>query len=186
MTRHVVVWSWLTCATVLSLSAVCGAQHAEAKPTKEHELLRQFVGEWTAVAEATPAPGQPAIRAEGTESAKMIGGFWYVSQGEATMLGTPVTSMLSIGYDPAAKQYIGTFLCSADSTLWKYTGQMDEAGKKLTLEAEGPSVVDPATKAKYRETLELKSPDHKVFTSYIQGADGEWTKIVSVEYKRKS
>jgi hypothetical protein len=29
MTRHFVVWGWLTCATVLSLPAVCGAQHAE-------------------------------------------------------------------------------------------------------------------------------------------------------------
>jgi hypothetical protein len=116
----------------------------------------------------------------------MLGGYWYVSQGEASMMGTPVTSQLTIGYDPAAKHYVGTFVCSADSTLWKYTGQFDESGKKLTLEAEGPSVIDPAKKAKYRETLELKAPDHKVFTSYIDGADGEWTKIVTVEYKRKS
>jgi hypothetical protein len=186
MTRHIAVWTGLACAIVVTLAAECEAQPAETKPTKEHELLRQFAGEWTAVAEAVPAPGQPAIRAEGTESSKMLGGYWYVSQGEASMMGTPVTSQLTIGYDPAAKHYVGTFVCSADSTLWKYTGQFDESGKKLTLEAEGPSVIDPAKKAKYRETLELKAPDHKIFTSYIQGADGEWTKIVSVDYKRKS
>ena len=50
----------------------------------------------------------------------------------------------------------------------------------------GLSLLDPAKKAKYREVLELKSPGHKVFTSYIQGDDGEWTKVVTVEYKRKS
>lgn len=186
MTRQNTAGRWLACGLVLAFAATSGAQHPEVKPTREHELLRQFTGEWTAVAETVPAPEQPAIRVEGSESAKMIGGFWYVGQGEATMLGTPVSSVLSIGYDPAAKHYVGTFLCSADSTLWKYTGAMDESGKKLTLEAEGPSIVEPGKKAKYREILELKSPDHKVFTSFIQGADGEWTKIVTVEYRRKS
>ncbi len=170
----------------LVLAAVCRAQAPEMpKPTKEHERLAQFAGEWDVTAEPAPEPGQEAIKGTGTESSKMVGGFWLVGQSEASMQGMSVTSVLTIGYDPAAKKYVGTFVCSIDSTMWKYEGTMDEAGTKLTLETEGPSCFDPSKKAKYRETLELKDKDHKVFTSFMQDDKGEWVKIVTMEYRRK-
>jgi hypothetical protein len=101
------------------------------------------------------------------------------------MMGTPVTSRLTIGYDPAKKKYIGTFLCTMDSTLWNYEGTMDATGKKLTLETEGPMPMDPSKKAKFREVLELKDADHKTFTSYIMGDDGKEVKMVEMKYERK-
>ena len=155
------------------------------KPTKEHELLSQFAGEWHVTTEMSAAPGQETMKCEGTESAKMMGGFWLVAQGNGSMQGIPVSSILNIGYDPARKKYIGTFCCSMDSTLWKYEGAMDAMGKKLILETEGPSPLDPAKKAKYRETLELNDKDHKTFTSQMQSADGKWVKFVTMTYRRK-
>lgn len=171
---------------VLCLTAICQAQIPEMpKPVKEHELLGQFAGEWDMAAETVPAPGQESIRCTGVESAKMVGGFWLVGQSESSMFGTPVSNVLTIGYDPAKKKYIGTFLCSMDSTLWKYEGTMDDSGKKLTLETEGPSPLGDGKTAKFRETLELKDKDHKVFTSYMQTDDGQWMKIVTMEYRRR-
>jgi len=155
------------------------------KPTKEHEALDQFAGEWTATAETVAAPGQEPLKCEGTESAKLVGGFWLVSHGEASMMGMPVKSVLTIGYTPATKKYVGTFICSVDSTHWTYTGTMDDSGKKLTLETEGPSPLDPSKKAKFREVLELHDKDHKTFTSFLQTDDGNWMKIVTVDYRRK-
>jgi hypothetical protein len=55
----------------------------------------------------------------------------------------------------------------------------------LTLDTEGPSPLEPGKKAKFREVLELKAPDHKVFTSYMQGEDGKWVKFVTMDYRRK-
>jgi hypothetical protein len=171
---------------ILAVATVANAQLPEMpKPTKEHELLKQFAGEWNSKAETVPAPGQEAIKCEGTESAKMIGGFWLVNQGEGSMMGMPVNSVLTIGYDPATKKYVGTFLCSMDSTLWKYTGAFDATGKKLTLETEGPSPLDHNKKAKFREVLELTDKDHKEFRSLMQGDDGKWVEIVTVLYERK-
>ena len=176
----------LAMGVVLWMAGVCAAQIPEMpKPAKEHELLKQFAGEWEVAAEALAAPGQEALKCEGTESAKMLGGFWLVGQNQASMQGMPVSSVLTIGYDPAAKRYVGTFVCSMDSTHWKYVGDMDESGKKLTLETEGPSMLDHAKKAKYRETLELKDKDHKVFTSFIQDAEGKWVKMITMDYRRK-
>lgn len=181
-----IINSGMTIGAMLWMVTICHAQAPEMpQPTKEHELLSQFAGEWKVTAETVPAPGQEAFKCEGTESAKMVGGFWLIGQGETSMQGTPMKSVLTIGYDPTAKKYVGTFLCSMDSTLWKYEGSMDDSGKKLTLETEGPSMLDPTKTAKYRETLELKDQDHKVFTSFMQADDGNWVKIVTMEYRRK-
>lgn len=172
--------AWLLC------TVICQAQEPELpKPASEHQRLSQFAGEWEVTAETVPAPGQEAIKCTGTESATMVGGFWLVGRSEASMFGMPVNNLLTIGYDPAKKKYVGTFVCSMDSTLWTYEGTMDETGRKLTLETEGPSPLDPKKTAKYRETLELKDKDHKVFTSFMKGDDGEWVKIVTMEYRRK-
>lgn len=173
-------------AALLCLSAACYSQVPEMpRPTKQHELLKQFAGDWKLTAEAAAAPGEEGVKAEGTESAKMLGGFWLVGESESKMAGMPMNSVLTIGYDPRAKQYIGTFYCTADSTLWKYEGEMDESGKKLTLKTEGPSMFDPTKKAKYREVLELVDPDHKTFTSFIEGPDGKWMKMVEMKYERE-
>lgn len=186
MQRHLKFGSQVGISLLVLATAVCSAQVPEmAKPTKEHELLKQFAGDWTVVAEAAAAPGEEGMKCEGTESAKMVGGFWLVGQGEASMMGTPVNSVLTIGYDPATKKYIGTFVCSMDSTLWKYAGSFDESGKKLTLETEGPSPIEPSKKVKFREVLELKDKDHKMFTSEMQGDDGKWMKIATMNYTRK-
>jgi hypothetical protein len=176
----------LSVGIVLMIAATSQAQVPEMpKPTKEHALLAQFAGEWNVTAETVPAPGEAAIKCEGTESAKLMGGFWLVSQAEANMMGMPVKSLLTIGYSPASKKYTGTFVCTMDSTLWKYDGAMDEKGQKLTLETEGPSPLDATKKAKFREILELKDKDHKTFTSFMQGDDGKWQQIVTMEYRRK-
>lgn len=187
MERNVGNGGWIAILLILGLGTPCDAQAPDMpKPTKEHELLGQFTGEWNVIAETVPAPGQEAIKFEGTESSKLIGGFWLVGQSEASMQGTPMmTSTLTIGYDPTVKKYVGTFICSAGSKLWQYTGTMDESERKLTLETEGPSMLESTKTAKYREILELKDKDHKVFTSFMQTDDGNWTKMMTMEYRRK-
>lgn len=173
-------------AAAVLLAGVCHAQPPEMpKPTKEHELLAQFAGEWEVTAETVPMPGQEAFKCTGTESAKMVGGFWLIGRNESSVQGMAMSSVLTIGYNPVTKKYFGTFLCSADSTLWKYVGAMDETGKKLTLETEGPLPFESGPKAKFREVLELKDKDHKTFTTYMDGGDGNWVKFVTLEYRRK-
>lgn len=175
----------LTVVALLAISTAGQTQVPEMpQPTEQHELLKQFAGKWRMTAETAPAPGMEAIKAEGTETSEMVGGFWLVGEGESTMAGMPMRSVLTLGYDPKAEKYIGTFFCSADSTLWKYEGEMDESGKKLTLMTEGPSPIEPGKTAKYREVLELKDEDHKVFTSYLQDEEGGWITFVTMGYER--
>jgi hypothetical protein len=169
-----------------TMASTCRAQEMPEMPApgKEHKLLEQFAGEWTVESTANIPGSDEPMTCTGTESSKLMGGFWFVADGEGDMGGMKMTSLMTIGYDTKAKQYVGTFVCSAGDTMWEYTGKFDETGKKLILSTTGPAMMDPDAMVEYEETLELVDADHKTFTSSVKGDDGKWTEIVKMEYTR--
>ena len=70
-------------------------------------------------------------------------------------------------------------------TLWNYEGTVDSSGKKLTLETEGPCPMKGGKISRFKEVVEIKDKDHKVFTSSIQEDDGKWSTMVVVNSTRK-
>lgn len=170
---------------VALLTCVARAQEAPqpSKPEKEHEWLKQLVGEWKTHGKAENGPGQPPFECDGTESTQAIGDLWIVAQGESHAMGMTVKSMLTLGYDAEKKKFVGTWVDSMFNHMWKYEGTLDESGKSLTLMTEGPNMMKPGEMAKYKEVLEFKDKDHKTFTSHMQ-VDGEWVKFMTAEATR--
>ena len=154
-------------------------------PQKEHEWLKQFTGEWESEAEMVMEPGKPPVKSKGTESTKLLGGFWLVSEMKGECLGVPVTGIMTVGYDVKKKKYVGTWVCSMCDWLCKYEGTVDESGKILTLETEGPNPADPTKLVKMKDVLEWKDKDSRVLTSYLQGDDGKWNQFMTMTSKRK-
>ncbi len=155
-------------------------------PQKEHQWLQRLVGEWTSEAEVTMEPGKSPETFRGTESVRSLGGFWILAEGQGEMPGCgPATTLMTLGYDPHKKRYLGTFVGSMMTHLWAYDGALDPAERVLTLESEGPSMADQGKMAKYRDVLELKSDDHRVLTSRILGDDGKWQAFMAASYRRK-
>src|SRR5882724_4163787 len=146
------------------------AMHAQ--PQKEHEWLHRLVGDWTYESECSMGPGQPPSKFAGMESVRSLGGVWVLCEGRGHMPGggTGLTIM-TLGYDPAKKRYVGTFIGSMMTHLWIYDGELDAAGKVLTLDTEGPSFND-GKMAKYKDVIEFKSDDHRVLSSHALGEDG--------------
>jgi Protein of unknown function (DUF1579) len=154
-------------------------------PTKEHEWLKQFVGEWDTDMEATMAPGQPPMKCKGNMSSKAVGLFWVMNEITGDWMGTKTLGFQTIGYDPATKKYIGTWFDSMNDHLWKYSGAVDSTGKILTLDADGPSFTQPGKTCKFKDAYEFKSKDHIVATSSMLGDDGKWTVFMNGSIKRK-
>jgi Protein of unknown function (DUF1579) len=157
-----------------------------AEPQKEHQWLHKLVGEWTSESEATMEPGKPPEKFRGTESVRSLGGLWILAEGEGEMPGGgAATMMLTLGYDPQKKRYVGTWIGSMMTHLWVYDGALDAAERVLTLEAEGPSMAGEGKMAKYKDVIEFKSDDHRVLTSHMLGEDGQWHGFMTAHYRRR-
>jgi hypothetical protein len=155
------------------------------QPTKEHQLLQKFVGEWETTAEGKMGPDQPVMTCKGTATSRMLGGFWLVTENENEMMGMKINAMQTIGYDTTKKKYVGTWVDSMLNHMWEYEGSADADGKKLILEAEGPNMLSPGKTAKFRDAYEFKSPDHIEATSSMQGEDGKWVEFMVGQIRRK-
>jgi len=155
------------------------------KPSKEHEFFKQFVGEWESSGECIMDPAQPAIPCKGGDKAKMLGGFWLVSEGTHEIMGMKMENIFTLGYDPEKKKYVGQWIDSMMPHQWKYEGEVDESGKKITLHTSGPSPKSLSKTVKFKEVFEFKSPDHRVFTSSFQQDDGSWSQMTKLDAKRK-
>src|SRR5262249_40972556 len=110
-------------------------------PQKEHEWLKQLEGEWETEAEMVAGPGTPALKCKGTESTRVLGGYWVVSEYKGSFMDIPVIGLMTLGFDPQKKKYVGTWVCSMEGHLWKYEGTVN--GQVLTLETEGPNPAAP-------------------------------------------
>lgn len=143
-------------------------------PTKEHQWLKQFVGKWETQSEGTMGPSQPTVKAKGTLDGRMLGGFWVVNELQMDVMGSSVTGIQTIGYDPAKKKYVGTWVDSMMNHLWNYEGSVDATGKILTLDAMGPNFMVPGKQTMFRDAYEFKSADHVIATSSMMGEDGKW------------
>src|SRR5690606_4393519 len=113
-----------------------------------------------------------------------IGDLWVVCESQGRMPDrNPVTMMMTLGYDSKKKRFVGTWLGSMMDYLWVYDGALDESGKALVLETEGPGPDGKNMIAK--EVIEIKSENERVFTSHMRGEDGEWKLLMTTTYKRK-
>jgi hypothetical protein len=158
----------------------------KAEPQEEHRWLHRLVGEWTYEHECVMGPGQPPIKATGTHSVRSLGGLWIVGEGNGEMPGGgPATIILTLGYDPQRKLFVGTFIGSMMTHLWIYDGALDASGKVLTLDAEGPSFAGDGKLAKYQDVVAIESDDHWVLTSRVRGEDGTWNQFMTGHYRRK-
>ena len=156
------------------------------EPSKEHQLLQKLVGEWTYEGEAEMKPGDPPMKSTGTESVRSIGGLWTMAEGTGEMPdGKPAIMIMTLGYDPAKKRYIGTWIGSMMTHMWLYDGELDAGGTVLTLNSEGPGMTDQSKMGKYKDVIEFKSDDHRILTSEALSDDGKWHKFMTIHYRRK-
>jgi hypothetical protein len=157
---------------------------AQDQTAKDHEWLKQLVGQWDAEFKMYMQPDQPTESA-GTDSVRALGGLWVVAETKTTMMGAPYNGILSLGYNPQQKNFHGTWIDSFGGYLWVYKGTLNDAGDMLTLETEGPSLQAPGKTARYKEIIQITGKDSRTFNSSFEGEDGKWVKILTIEYHRK-
>jgi uncharacterized protein YndB with AHSA1/START domain len=168
-------------AHVLASPAPCPGA---SPPTPEHGWLHRLLGEWRYETECSMGPGQPVERATGTERVRSLGGYWVIGESEGQMPGGGTARWtISIGFDPAAKRFRGSFIGSMMPHMFVYDGKLEEDGRTLTLDTEGPAMSGQGT-ARYRDVVEMRGEDERALTSLVQGEDGNWTPFMTSVFRR--
>ncbi len=156
------------------------------KPQKEHEWLKNLLGNWTFTSEMMMPEGE-TITSDGTETVTSLGGLWSHAETRGMMPdGSEMLSYMVLGYDVSFKEYRGAFFASMSSHLWKYAGKLDASGKVMTLECEGPDMVHDGQTALYRDVIELLDGNTRTLTSYGQDDQGEWQILMKATFTRAS
>ncbi len=93
----------------------------QTETTNEHRWLQKLVGKWMAEGEGGDGAGHPA-EVEDSEQVGARGRRLWVqgrSEGEMPGCGHAVTVM-TLGYDPTRKHFVGTFIGSMMTHMWVY------------------------------------------------------------------
>ena len=150
----------------------------QAEPQKEHEWLQKLVGDWAFEVEAPSGPGEAPEKFSGTETVRSLGGLWFLAEGQGEMPGGgAANTIMTLGYDPQKQRFVGTFIASMMTHMWKYEG---------TLDTEGPGMSGDGKMMKYKDIITFVDDDHRIITSRIQGEDGNWTEYKTAHYRRKT
>jgi hypothetical protein len=175
----------LIAASFVVAAAACWADDAPkaTAPTKEHNWLKQLEGEWVTDCDCIMEPGKPPMKFRGTESTRTLGGLWSIGEWKNDMNGTSTVGMMTLGYEPTKKKFIGTWVSTMDTFMCKYEGTL--SGNTLTLETEMPNPMAGGKMTKMKDVIEIKDKDHKLLTSYAQGDDGKWVSFMTMKAVRK-
>jgi hypothetical protein len=154
-----------------------------AKPQSEHQWLDQLIGEWHFEHRCTMPDGTESATS-GKMTCRSLGGMWLIGESSGNTDGPDAwTSIMTVGFDPAKNQYVGTFIGSMMSNIWPYHGVLDEAGQKLALYSEGPKF-DGSGIGKYRDTIEIMDANTWLFISEMQADDDQWIQILDGKHVR--
>jgi hypothetical protein len=178
-------WFKTAMIAMLAMPAIDAAADNPGQPSADpNAFLERLAGEWSVVSEATLGPGQPPVRNESRESARLLGGKWLVAEITRSVRDRTHSSILTLGHDDHQGHFIATYIDSMQRHMWSYTGTLDDTGTVLTLNTEGPILGDPSKVAKYRVIIESRADDFKLMRSKIFGPDGQWFEFSRTEYRR--
>lgn len=154
------------------------------KPQAEHEILQKLVGNWKVLGECS-MPDGTTDKSESTLVGKSLGDMWFVSDGKMPGPdGADFFTQMTLGYDPASKKYVGTFVTNCMTKLWIYSGVYDAAAKKIILDTVGPRFDGQPGEMPYQDVLEFVSDDHYILSSQAKGDDGVWRPFMKADHHR--
>ncbi|MCA9287780.1 MAG: DUF1579 domain-containing protein [Phycisphaerales bacterium] len=155
------------------------------KPLPQHEWLRRFVGTWSYEHECVMKPGDPPMRATGRETVRAVGDLWLHMEGAGDVpTGGSMTYICLLGYDPDRQRFVGSWVCSAMTSMFIYEGAMDADGVTLPLNTTGPDITDPSKLATYQDVHELHRDDTRRMHSQMRMPDGSWNRFMTAVYQR--
>ena len=154
------------------------------KPGEFHELLKNFLGTWTADVKMWMDPNAPPIVSKGQATFNLIFDGRYID-GEylGEFMGAPFKGKSIIGYDNVKKEFFSIWIDNSSTGHYTSTGKYDLNTKKYHFRA---STFDPYTgqTMEMREEAYFASKDEYISVTYAKPKDGKEFKNMEMKYTR--
>lgn len=151
------------------------------EPQAEHRWLDKLVGQWRLVSFDDKETGEQAW----TENVRSLNGLWIVAESTGPLPdGGRAIAITTLGYDPNRGRYVGTWLGTMMTHMFVYEGTLDESGRVLSLDCEGPDFTAPGRMARYRDIITIEDDDTRTLTGTMQRPDGSWKSLMTARYQR--
>ena len=155
-----------------------------SQPGEYHELLKDFVGTWTADVKMWMDPNAPHIVSKGQATFKLIfeGRFLY-GDFVGEFMGMPFKGINIMGYDNAKKEFFSIWIDNSTTGLLSSTGTYDTDTKKFHFRSE---IFDPNSgqTLELREEAHFASEDEYISITYARPKEGEEYKNMEIKYTR--
>ncbi len=166
------------------------AQNAKPADTaqSQYKILAESEGVWDAdITMTLPGPDGKvtASKSKGTETNRLIGGKWLISDFKGEFANTPFEGHGQNGYDVKKAKYVATWVDTMSTHIDLMEGTYDEKTKTLTLNAdsEDPNSGKPM---KLRLETQFKEDGTRVFTEYVQmEGQKDFAKVMEVTYTKR-
>ena len=169
-----------------SMPGLTDEMKARITPSKGHEKLEYFVGNWTYESKFT-MPGMDKMPAEkGTEEVEsVLGGRYTMSRRKGSVMGAPFEAIALTGYNNMTKSYEVVVLdnMSTDMKIG-YGNVVARDGNTMASNGRMCEYMTGQTKKPWRSVTKIKDADHytmEVWDPEI-GADG--MKVFELRYTR--
>jgi hypothetical protein len=162
--------------------AAMQAMMTAMSPGPNHELMKQLTGNHTYTMKMWMDPSQPPTESTGKRSAELLlGGRFLQEKYSGNFMGMPFEGIGWLGYDNAAKEWVGSWVDNMGTGIMSSHGTCDKNVWTMTGES-----TDPATGKKWtsRSTLKIVDPDTFTMEMYGPGADGKETKMFEMTCKK--
>ena len=165
--------------------AAMEAMMKAATPGAPHKKLDAIVGTFDATVKMWMNPSRPAQESSGKEENRWVLGNRYVEQHyDGTFMGQPFSGIGYTGYDNITKQYVGTWMDMAGTSIMTSTGEADATGKVMTFTVTSN---DPMTGKPFKVTTKITVADNDHHSMEMWGPDptGKSYKMMEITYTRK-
>lgn len=126
---------------IKQLAVIAAYSHA-ATPGEEHELLCEYVGDWTF--EATTFLGPKPETSRGTANFEsVLGGRYVVQKTQGKMLGQPFEGFGLNGFDNLTREYFMIWGDSWSTCIYEMRGKSPKEGEPLVLEGQARDALSP-------------------------------------------
>lgn len=182
---------FLTTSLAILVVAACflSAAPADAQddfqmptPAPEMDYLKKDLGSWDCTVKFWTEPNAEPLIDKATETNRMMGGFWMLSNFEGKVGGMDFKGHGTYGFDAEKKHYVGTWMDSLTPFAMQMTGKVDKATETITYTGEGPGMDGKL----HTHTLATCYKDGKrVMTMHVE-TDGKKNKLMEITYTKKN